>query len=66
MAQPGAVPQSLSKTVQFSGRYACFSLLGVIFRPMVSKNARMRASEGSCSTSFAPKTSAQSSLVRSS
>ena len=40
-AQPGAVPQALSRIWQSSGRYACWRLLSVISFPMRWKKQRM-------------------------
>ena len=40
-AQPGAVPQALSKMWQSSGRYACWRLLSVISFPMRRKKRWM-------------------------
>ena len=65
-AQPGAVPHSFTNTVQPSGSHACFSLFGVISRPMVWKKPLMRSSEGWCRAIFLPNTVASVSLVRSS
>ena len=63
---PGAVPQSLSRTVAPSGIMACWKLFSVTGRPMAANRSRIRWAEGSWYTRVRPKAWATATLVRSS